>query len=92
MEGIASTALKNLQRPDFIEHRAFLDGTWAARTKTLNVTDPATGEHLIGVAACSIEDADAAVEAAKNAFVDWRDRVPVERGRILRAWGKLRSC
>ncbi|GAA3067669.1 hypothetical protein GCM10010520_14260 [Rhizobium viscosum] len=89
MKGIASTALKNLQRPDLIERRAFLNGTWAARGETLSVIDPATGEHLVDVAACSLEDADAAVDAAKNAFLDWRDRLPVERGQILRAWGKL---
>ncbi|MBB3594048.1 succinate-semialdehyde dehydrogenase/glutarate-semialdehyde dehydrogenase/aspartate-semialdehyde dehydrogenase [Rhizobium sp. BK529] len=89
MKGIASTALKNLQRPDLIERRAFLHGTWAVREETLSVIDPATGEHLVDVAACSLEDADAAVDAAKNAFLDWRDRLPVERGQVLRAWGKL---
>jgi len=89
MKGIASTALKNLQRPDLIERRAFLDGNWAHRRETLSVIDPATGEHLADVAACSLEDADAAVDAAKNAFLDWRDRLPVERGQILRSWSKL---
>ena len=89
MKGIASAALKNLQRPDLIERRAFLSGTWAARAETLGVVDPATGEHLVEVAACSLEDADAAVDAAKNAFLAWRDKLPVERGQILRIWGKL---
>jgi len=89
MNGIASAALKTLQRPDLIERRAFLDGTWAARGATLSVIDPATGEHLVDVAACSLQDADAAVDAAKNGFLDWRDRLPVERGKILRAWGML---
>ncbi|CAN7688816.1 NAD-dependent succinate-semialdehyde dehydrogenase [Neorhizobium tomejilense] len=89
MKGIASAALKNLQRPDLIERRAFLSGTWAARAETLGVVDPATGEHLVDVAACSLEDADAAVDAAKNAFLAWRDKLPVERGQILRIWGKL---
>jgi aspartate-semialdehyde dehydrogenase len=89
MKGIASAALKNLQRPDLIERRAFLSGTWAARAETLGVVDPATGEHLVEVAACSLEDADAAVDAAKSAFLAWRDKLPVERGQILRIWGKL---
>jgi succinate-semialdehyde dehydrogenase/glutarate-semialdehyde dehydrogenase/aspartate-semialdehyde dehydrogenase len=89
MKGIASAALKNLQRPDLIERRAFLSGTWVAPGETLGVVDPATGEHLVDVAACSLEDADAAVDAAKNAFLAWRGKLPVERGQILRLWGKL---
>jgi succinate-semialdehyde dehydrogenase/glutarate-semialdehyde dehydrogenase/aspartate-semialdehyde dehydrogenase len=89
MKGIASAALRNLQRPDLIERRAFLGGTWAERGKTMGVIDPATGEHLVDVAACSLDDADAAVDAAKGAFLSWRDKLPVERGQILRAWGGL---
>ncbi len=89
MKGIARVALKNLQRPDLTEHRAFLAGRWATRDKTLGVIDPATGEHLVNVAACSLEDAGAAVDAAKKAFLVWRDKLPVERGRILHGWSKL---
>jgi aspartate-semialdehyde dehydrogenase len=89
MKGIANAALKNLHRPDLVEHRAFLNGAWVKGAGTLGVIDPATGEHLIAVAACSLEDADAAIEAAKNAFRDWRDKLPTERGQILRKWGTL---
>ncbi len=89
MKGIARAALKKLRRPDLIEHRAFLAGRWAARDKTLNIIDPATGEHLVDVAACSLEDADSVVDTAKKAFLDWRDKLPVQRGQILREWAKL---
>ncbi|MBR0554557.1 NAD-dependent succinate-semialdehyde dehydrogenase [Ciceribacter sp. L1K23] len=89
MKGIASTALKSLRRPDLLERRAFLNGTWIERGNMICVTDPATGENLLDVAACSVEDADGAVEAAGRAFLEWRDILPVERGRILRAWAKL---
>ncbi len=89
MKGLAETALKNLKRPDLIERRAFLNGTWAARAETLCIIDPATGEQFAEVAACSLEDADAAVDAARSAFLDWRDQLPVARGRILRKWGGL---
>lgn len=89
MKGIASAALKNLSRPDLIERRAFLNGVWVARDETHEVVDPANGERLTDVASCSFEDVDAAVEAAKCAFSNWRDKLPAERGQMLRIWGKL---
>lgn len=89
MEAIASAALKNLHRPELIEHRAFLDGQWVARKETLGVVDPASGDHLLDVSSCSLNDVDAAVEAAGRAFLRWRDMLPVERGDILRTWGRL---
>lgn len=89
MKGIAATAIKNLSRPDLIEGRAFLDGAWIERNATLGVVDPATGDHLVDVAVCAPDDADLAVQAARRAFLTWRDRLPVERGAILCAWAKL---
>lgn len=89
MNGMAVAALKKLQRPDLIERRAFLNGSWVTRSETSSVVDPATGEHLIDVARCSLEDVDAAVAAARNAFRDWRERLPIERGQILRTWAAL---
>lgn len=89
MHGIAAKALKNLSRPGLIEGRAFLEGCWVSRDETLPVIDPANGDHLADIAACSLGDADAAVEAARAAFHLWRDKLPMERGQILRSWGKL---
>ncbi len=89
MEGIATATLKKLHRPDLLESRAFLNGEWIERRECLCVIDPATQEYLGEVAACSLEDADAAVETAKRAFLDWRDRLPAARGEILRTWARL---
>ncbi|MCZ7864290.1 NAD-dependent succinate-semialdehyde dehydrogenase [Agrobacterium salinitolerans] len=89
MEAIASAALKNLHRPELVEHRAFLDGQWVARKETLGVVDPASGDHLLDVSSCSLNDVDAAVETAGRAFLRWRDMLPVERGDVLRTWGRL---
>ncbi len=89
MKGIASAALKNLRRPDLIEHRAFLDGVWVERSESLSVIDPAGGDHLVDVTACSLDDVDSAIEAASAAFLHWRETLPVERGDILRSWGRL---
>jgi aldehyde dehydrogenase (NAD+) len=45
--------------------------------------DPLTGEAVAEVARGDAADVDAAVAAARAAFPAWRDRRPVERGRIL---------
>ncbi len=89
MKAIAGVALKSLRRPDLVEHRALLDGQWIERRETLVVTDPANGEPLLDVCACTEDDVEVAVEAAGRAFATWRDMLPVERGDILRAWGRL---
>jgi succinate-semialdehyde dehydrogenase/glutarate-semialdehyde dehydrogenase/aspartate-semialdehyde dehydrogenase len=89
MKGIAIAALKKLHRPDLLESRAFLNGEWMEPQETLRVIDPATQEPLADVAACSLQDADAAVETARRAFLDWRDRLPAARGDILRTWARL---
>jgi len=45
--------------------------------------DPATGEKIAEVARGDAADVDAAVAGARAAFPGWRDRRPIERGRIL---------
>ena len=45
--------------------------------------DPRTAEGLNRVASGSVRDVDLAVNAAAEAASDWRDRRPIERGRIL---------
>ena len=89
MKGLAANALRRLKRRDLLENRAFVAGEWLSHGNTLSITDPATAEHLIDVAACPVETVDRAVTAASQAFLAWRDRIPAERGAILRAWGAL---
>jgi aldehyde dehydrogenase (NAD+) len=45
--------------------------------------DPVTGRKIADVARGDASDVDSAVAAAKEAFPAWRDRRPIERGRIL---------
>jgi aldehyde dehydrogenase (NAD+) len=45
--------------------------------------DPATGTAIADVAVADESDVDAAVSAAREAFPDWRDTDPVERGQAL---------
>jgi aldehyde dehydrogenase (NAD+) len=68
-----------------------IGGEWTSATdgETLETVDPATGEPLATVAAAQAEDVDAAVAAAREAFDDWRDVDPDERGRIVYRIGQL---
>ncbi|WP_257298112.1 aldehyde dehydrogenase [Haloarchaeobius sp. FL176] len=49
----------------------------------VETVDPATGEPIAAVAVATDSDVDRAVKAAREAFPDWRDTDPAERGRTL---------
>ncbi|MFD0982536.1 NAD-dependent succinate-semialdehyde dehydrogenase [Tropicimonas aquimaris] len=64
----------------------FIAGDWRAASDgaTKAVQDPATEEHLGTIAAATEADIDAALDAAKAGFADWRRRGTWERAAILR--------
>ncbi|HEY4707809.1 MAG TPA: aldehyde dehydrogenase family protein, partial [Thermodesulfobacteriota bacterium] len=67
-------------------HLNLVNGKWvkAASGKTLQSTNPADAEDIIGeVPASGKEDVDAAVTAAKAAFDGWRLTPAPKRGEIL---------
>jgi acyl-CoA reductase-like NAD-dependent aldehyde dehydrogenase len=53
------------------------------------VLNPATEEPITEVPRASVEDTDAAVEAARRAFPAWRAVAPADRARLLRRLGAL---
>jgi succinate-semialdehyde dehydrogenase/glutarate-semialdehyde dehydrogenase len=69
-----------------VKTQLFIGGEWrdAADGGTLPVEDPATGETIAEVADATSADADAALQAAADAFPMWRNVAPRERGDILR--------
>jgi succinate-semialdehyde dehydrogenase/glutarate-semialdehyde dehydrogenase len=71
---------------DAVKTQLFIGGEWrdGAEGGTLPVEDPATGETLVEVADATVDDAKAALGAAHEAFPEWRDHPPRERGDILR--------
>jgi succinate-semialdehyde dehydrogenase / glutarate-semialdehyde dehydrogenase len=71
---------------DAVPHKLYIGGEWrdAGGGGTLPVEDPATGEVLAEVADATHADADAALQAATDAFATWRNVPPRERGDILR--------
>lgn len=86
MRGLSAKALKELKRGDLLESRAFVDGSWRNAPVRTAVVDPATQEAIASVACLPLEAVDEAVAAAVVAQKLWRDRLPTERGSLLRDW------
>lgn len=56
--------------------------------KTFPAINPATGEKLADVPDCDARDVDRAVEAAQNAFREWRRMSTAERGAYCRRFAE----
>ncbi|MEY2513067.1 MAG: succinate-semialdehyde dehydrogenase / glutarate-semialdehyde dehydrogenase, partial [bacterium] len=71
---------------DAVPKGLFIDGAWrdGAGGETVAVEDPSTGDTIASVADGSEQDALDALGAAHDAFADWRETAPRERGEILR--------
>lgn len=73
-------------------HRGlYYGGGWHAAQsgREVEVHSPATGELLCAVADSDARDVEAAIEAARAGFAEWRRVPPLERARILRAAAEL---
>jgi malonate-semialdehyde dehydrogenase (acetylating)/methylmalonate-semialdehyde dehydrogenase len=67
-----------------LELKNFIDGDWAeSEGEIANVVNPATGKVIATVPISTKDDIDAAVEAAKEAYPDWRRTPPLARARCL---------
>jgi gamma-glutamyl-gamma-aminobutyraldehyde dehydrogenase len=79
--------------PDTVQTRAYIDGAFvdAANGETFDNLNPATGKVLNKVAACSAEDIDKAVAAARRSFESgvWSQMAPAERKAILLRFADL---
>ncbi len=58
-------------------------------SNTYTVVNPATEEKVIDVALATIEQTDAAIGRAAEAFPAWRDMAPGERARLLRRFAAV---
>ena len=74
-----------------LKTQAFINGEWvdADNGEMLAVTNPANGEVIAEVAKCGAAETRRAIEAAKAAMVDWRQRPAKERAALLRKWFDL---
>jgi 1-pyrroline dehydrogenase len=67
------------------QHKNLVGGEWvdAAEGGTREVINPATGETIAEVPEGTQADVDRAVEAAKEAWAEWRESTPQERSELL---------
>jgi acyl-CoA reductase-like NAD-dependent aldehyde dehydrogenase len=56
---------------------------------TTAVINPVTAEQIAEVGSASVEETDAAIEKAQEAFRSWRQVAPGERARLLRAFAAV---
>lgn len=62
----------------------FIDGEWLdSKGEIIDVVNPATCQTIARVPISTKEELNAAVEAAKAAFPDWRRTTPLARSRLL---------
>jgi succinate-semialdehyde dehydrogenase/glutarate-semialdehyde dehydrogenase len=81
----------NLKDPSLLRQQCYIDDAWcdADSRKTVDVTNPATGEVLGTVPMMGADETRRAIEAAERAWPDWRARTGKERAAILREWYRL---
>jgi succinate-semialdehyde dehydrogenase/glutarate-semialdehyde dehydrogenase len=90
-----ATALKDariqLSDPRLFREQCYVDGRWidADSGKTVDVTDPATGEVIGTVPNAGTAETRRAIEAAEQALPAWRARTAKDRGALLRKWHDL---
>jgi malonate-semialdehyde dehydrogenase (acetylating) / methylmalonate-semialdehyde dehydrogenase len=62
----------------------FVNGEWVEpEGEVIDVTNPATSQVIAKVGIATKKEMDAAVQAAKEAFPEWRRTTPLARSRIL---------
>lgn len=80
-----------LKNAELLKSQAFINGNWvdAQDGSTINVTNPANGDVLTTVPNMGEAETRQAIEAANDAWADWRSRSAKERSQILRRWFEL---
>jgi len=82
------THLNDIQ---LLRQQVFIDGEWISSHsgRTLEILDPATGQHLGNVPACDEQDTRDAIEAAERALPAWSGMTAHARAALLRKWHDL---
>ena len=73
-----------------LKDSSYVNGQWLGDSVDfVSVSNPANGELIQRVASCSMDDAQAAVDAANAALPAWRSRSAKDRAALLKRWFDL---
>jgi len=80
-----------LHCPDLFRQQAYVAGHWCEADKgaRTEIANPATHERLGSVPNMGGEETRRAIEAAREAQQQWRQRTAKERAQVLRKWFEL---
>src|SRR5690606_10064789 len=80
-----------LKNPDLFRQQCYINGKWcdADSGATIEVTNPATGEVLGTIPKMGADETRRAIEAANEAWAEWRKMTAKQRAGILRRWFDL---
>ncbi len=80
-----------LKNPKLLRQACYIDGAWVAADsgRTIDVTNPASGEKLGTIPDMGAAETRRAIEAANRAWGPWRAKTAKERAQVLRRWYEL---
>ena len=80
-----------LNDPELLREACLVNGRWVegASSDRIDVTNPATGEHIAFVPRLTAEEVEEAVTGAEDGYRQWRTKLASERAAILRRWHDL---
>ncbi len=80
-----------LKNPNLLRQACYIDGAWvqADSGRTIEVTNPASGEKLGAIPDMGAAETRRAIAAADRAWGAWRAKTAKERAQILRRWFEL---
>ncbi len=81
--------MKTLRKQDLVQRNSYVNGGWVGGPTTFAVKNPASGETVAEVADCTVDHAQDAVAAARQAFDSWRNTTAAERAGLLKKWFTL---
>jgi succinate-semialdehyde dehydrogenase/glutarate-semialdehyde dehydrogenase len=84
-----TSPLSTLNDRGLLKTDALINGEWIAGSSRFDVTDPATGNKLAGVANLGASETEAAIAAANAAWPAWRSKTAKERCAIMMKWFHL---
>ena len=81
----------NIHDTGLLRRQAFINGEWvdADSGETQAVYNPATRELVGTIAKCGTHETRRAIEAAQQAFLEWRTKTAKMRSNLLRQWFEL---